>query len=194
LSGESSLLVTSTAFDDDNQAVIENPGQATVAKIAALVSLQAEETPDVQFVDASVQADTRAVAQAELLGQIGALVQNWLASSQPHAREEALARASVAAHADAADLISSGPSNLDGSPKNRRLLSAVQGDFAAAAGLVTVGAVAFGMKRPIRRWWHQPAQLAAPAASPASRRIPFPSSPHGISRVTTRVRKPLQSR
>jgi hypothetical protein len=191
--GDSSLLVTATMPDDDSQAMIENPGQTTVAHVPAIVTPPTIPGSDVKSDDASAQADARAVAQAELFGKIASLIKTWLAPSQRAAPQLNVATASVAAPSIAANESSAGPSEQDGSSRNRRVLSTRRADF-GAAGLLTIGAIAYGMKRPIRNWWRQYGQLVAPTQSTPSRRFPHSYAPHKISRVTTRVRKPLQTR
>jgi hypothetical protein len=193
-SGDSSLLTTSTVSDVDSQPVIDNPGQAAVAQISAVATQLTNNISYAKSDDSSSQADASAVAQADLLGDMGSLIQTWLAPSQPNARQEGIATASVPAHSIAAGEGSAGSSDPDGTSRNRRFLSTLRGDFGAAASLITVGAIAYGMNRPIRKWWRQYGQLGAPTLSPASRRLPYPYSPHRISRVATHVRKPLQTR
>jgi hypothetical protein len=192
-SGNSSLLVTAATHDDDSQATIENPGQTTVAQVPAIVTQPTTPRSDRKTDDSSARADAHAVAQAELLGQIGSLIQTWLAPSQPAAPQLEIATASVAAPSIAANESSAGPSEHDGSSRNRRVLSTRRADF-GVAGLLTVGAIAYGMNRPIRNWWRQYGKLDAPTPTPASRRLPYPYSPHRISRVATHDRKPLQTR
>ncbi len=194
LSGNNSLLLTSATADDVSQTAILGQGQAGAAPVEVVVTQPTTRVPEVNTSDASALADARAVALAESLGQIGSLIQNWIAPSQPESPQAGLATTSMAAHPITTSENSGTVDDKNALTRNRRVLATLRPDFGAAAGLITLGAVAHGMRRPIQKWWRQCSQIVASPLNQPMSRLPYHASPHRISRVTTRVRRPLQPR
>jgi hypothetical protein len=79
---------------------------------------------------------------------------------------------------------------------NHQVPSTFRANLGAAAGLLTVGAIGYGMKRPIQKWWRHQGQLPAPAPAPDANPgyLAGRSTHLRLSRATTRVRRPLQPR
>jgi hypothetical protein len=192
LTGDAALLASSTPPGNDSQATIVDPAQVTVAPVSAINSQLTAATPDVKTNDGTSEADARAVTQSEWLANIGSLIQTWLAPSRPDVSREGTGAARTSPELLAANERSAVPIDPADSSRNQQFQPPLRGDMGAATGLVIVGAIGYGMKRPIRKWWRQCGQLASPALHPAPKGLAGPSTHQRISRVTTRVRMPLQ--
>jgi hypothetical protein len=191
LTGDTALLATSTPPGDNSQSTIEDPAQVTVAHVSAINAQLTAATPYVKSNDGTSEADARAVTRSEWLANIGSLIQTWLAPSRPDVPREGTGAARTGAEFLAANERSAVPIDPADSWRNQQSQPPLRGDMGAAA-LLTVGAIGYGMNRPIRKWWRQCGQLDAPASRPAPKGLAGPSTYKRLSRVTTRVRRPLQ--
>jgi hypothetical protein len=192
LTGDTALLAASAPPADNSAATSEAPAQVTAAPVSAVNSQLTAATPDVKTNDGSSAADARAVTQSEWLANIGPLIQTWLRPSRPDFPQEGTEAATTGTAFLAANDGSAVPIDQADSSRNPQFQPPLRGDMGATAGLITLGAIGYGMKRPIRKWWRQCGQLASPALSPTPKGLAGPSTHKRISRVTTRVRRPLQ--
>ena len=160
-------------LDDDNAAFDRAPGADAGPYLTAFASetVEARLDPDA----ASTRADVQALAQAEWLPRIGSLVAQLvrilavrptrcssLRTSQSHRFAWRSTRSALNAEGH------------DGSWRNRRLISMLRGDLGAAASVIMVGAVAYRLRKPLKKWWRQRGQLTATRRFSPPRALPGP--------------------
>jgi hypothetical protein len=144
--------------------------------------------PERDHEPATSHADTRAIAQAEWVMRIGSLVQDWLKTS-PSDRPPQLAMSSPVPPL----AVISGQTNRflrvpESAWRHRLLTSAQRSRLGAAAGLITIGTIAYRLRQPVRKWWRQNTQIVGPGKLHRPRALPGPHPVLRASRMKTHVR------
>jgi hypothetical protein len=188
LDGNASLLVSEDDSSADTVAKIEAPATET-APIGRVTSIQANViAPGVGPDSASDSADARALAQAEWITQIASMVKGWFATSPGETRITPLAGEPPAPLLAGEELASARRHDDASSRTGQRSAPIVRSDVAAVAGLVTVGAVAIRLRKPIKKWWRQSARLAVPEQRMSPLKLSGPHATVKAGRIKNRVR------
>jgi hypothetical protein len=134
-------------------------------------------------------ADIRALAESEWVTKIGTLVQHWFTTSREGTRNQLAGNewpSPPAAVATGPGLFVKDPAN---SWRNRHFSSAARGEMSATASLIMVGAVAYRLRDPVRKWWRENRPLAVRSKCPQPRALSGPHLVAKMSRLKTHVRR-----
>ena len=171
--GSSSPAWSEPAGDDDFQLHEEATPETGPSQLPSTASWQSSvKRADARSAD-SLHADQTALAHAEWLGRVGAWIGDWLTmdrvdtTSMPSRAVVAAARSAAASTAEMTE------SEIARDLERRRASVSHQRELAILAGVFTVGATAFQLRKPLKRWWRQ--DRSRPGAAPyPTRTLPRP--------------------
>jgi hypothetical protein len=178
--GLQSIVDTSRWYRDDQLARTERP-DAEPRPVPAVHVASTVDSPWPDPTTSSVRADERALAQADWLISLGARLKDWFASPGASAGADALAATS----SSTSGMVQNDRSQARARERfvrGKHTTSTAQADVGAVLGLMTVGVVAYRLRRPLQHWWQQKGRPSAsvPAPSRVLCRGPHP--------ITTRTR------
>jgi hypothetical protein len=187
--GNGSLQAPADEPDAESSAATEEPAVATVPNDRPSGTTSNSALASLDSSALSSRADAGALARAEWVVRLGSVVQYWFASSLPDARSNPSAGEPPAPRLVVGNQSVPGVGEATGSRRNRPVTSRLHGDLGAAASLIMVGAVAYRMREPLRKWWRMRGQLGAPTQGATRRLLPGPHRTANTSRVATCVRR-----
>jgi hypothetical protein len=179
-------------------SVLADEDQSTETELADAESAPNDQTirlagagtlPGLDPESGSARADAQALAQAEWLVRLGARLQSWLVPSPGLADVKNPVGSPLDTRAMVRNDPPSGPRAEAVLEHNKRFGSKAQADLGVVS-VLTVGVVAYRMRRPLQKWWRQGDRAAVSGQGPASQfcRGPHPSSAR--AHATTHLRKP----
>jgi hypothetical protein len=138
----------------------------------------------------AARADERALAQTDWLIGLGARLRGWLAGGPSVAGADSVAAASLRSGAmvlsDRAE-----DRAQDHSDRSKRFAATAQADLGAAVSLMTIGVIAYRLKRPLQRWWQRTGRPAVGGPVPSK---PFCRGPHPVMAQARAMSRPRTTR